>query len=234
MRPAIDYEFCEQVDTLRELTRTLREEIDSIRSEYERKDLNQKKIREQERSNSEESEVARVGEETKRAKAISESLLSAEATILAQSEEIKSLKHNAELATGFADSSKGEIEKLQLQITGLQRDLTSSQQDRADQIAEASTLKSALQELTKKLVDGEKNYSAQQILIIESTRYQEAKERALHASESALKKNDNSKIEVVNLQEQVKKLAFSVLGFSLSCWSQCVSLNHESAFSFCS
>uniref|UniRef100_A0A7S0MK38 PDZ domain-containing protein n=1 Tax=Cryptomonas curvata TaxID=233186 RepID=A0A7S0MK38_9CRYP len=193
-----------EVDKLLEQTRTLREEIDSIHSEYERKEMNLKKIHAQERSKSEESEIARVSEKTKRVEALSESLSSAEATISAQSEEIKSLKHSIELAASFADLSKREIEKLQLQIIGLQRDLTKSQQDLADQIAEASSLKSALEELTRKLVDSEKNYSAQQILIIESTRNLEAKERALYASETALKQNESSKIEVVNLQDQLE------------------------------
>ncbi len=65
-------------------------------------------------------------------------------------------------------------------------------------------MKRTLQELTQRLVDSEKNNSAQHALVTESTRSLDAKERALHASESALKQHENSKIELVNLQEQVK------------------------------
>jgi chromosome segregation ATPase len=191
------------VETLREQTRKLREEIDSIHSEYERKELNLKKNHAQELGKME-SEIVLVGEETKTIKAVSESLSSAEATISQQSEEIKSLKRCIELEVGISDLSKREIEKVQLQVLGLQRDLASSQQDRAEQIAEASTLKSALQELTQKLADCEEKCTEQQMLVIESTRNLEAKERALDASETARKQNESSKIELVNLQEQVK------------------------------
>jgi hypothetical protein len=199
------------VEKLREETGKLREEIDGIHSENERKEFNLKKLHAHELSKAEESRTARICEETKRIQAISESLSSAQATISVQSEEIKSLKQSMVLEAGFADSSKREVETLQLQILGLQRDLANSQQDRADQIAEASTLKSALQELTHKLVDSEKNCSAQQLLVIESTRNLEAKERALDASLIALKQKEGSKIELVNLQEQVKDWLFPFL-----------------------